>query len=105
MLQNNMNYAIQHLAKALQEARKESNLSQRALSLKTGITQAQISKIENGVADPKLSSLIELSRSLDVELMLVPRRSVVAVESVINLSTSGNGSSALGPAYSLDDDD
>lgn len=54
------------LAKSLKEAREKKGLRQRELSVKTGITQSQISKFENGAVDLQLSSLIELSRELEL---------------------------------------
>ena len=44
--------------------------------------QAHISKIENAAVDLKLSSLVELARVLGLELMLVPRRLVPAVQTM-----------------------
>jgi transcriptional regulator with XRE-family HTH domain len=63
----------------LREARQRKGLSQRDLSKQSGVPQGQISRIENGAVDLRLSSLIELGRALDLELILVPRKSVSAV--------------------------
>ena len=57
-------------------------LSQRELSSKSGVSQAQISKFENGAVDLRLSSLVALFRTLGLELELVPRKSVPAVQSI-----------------------
>ena len=58
-------------------------LSQRDLSTKSGVPQAQISKFENGTVDLRLSSLVALFRALGLELELVPRKSVPAVQSIV----------------------
>ena len=58
-------------------------LSQRDLSTKSGVPQAQISKFENGAVDLRLSSLVALFRALGLELELVPRKSVPAVQSIV----------------------
>ena len=63
----------------MREARQRKGLSQRDLSKQSGVPQGQISRIENGAVDLRLSSLIELGRALDLELILVPRKSVSAV--------------------------
>jgi len=81
-----MNYAIEHITRILKEARERKGLSQRALSKQAGVPQGQISKIENGGVDLRLSSLIGLSRALDLELTLVPRKAMPAVKSIVRSS-------------------
>jgi len=78
-----MSFAIEDIAKTLGEGRKSKGLSQRALSTLSGVPQSHISKIEAGEVDLRLSSLIELARALDMELTLVPRNTVPAVQSII----------------------
>ena len=77
-----MNYATEHISRTLKSAREARGLSQRALSAKAGVPQSHISKIENGAVDLRVSSLVELARVLDLELMLVPRKAVSAVQSI-----------------------
>ena len=89
-----MNYSIQEVVEALKAARKGKGLSQRALAEKAGVLQTQISKIENGVADLRVSTLVALARALDLELTLVPRNAVSAVQSVVRTSEPA----AFGPA-------
>lgn len=94
-----MTYATEHIALTLRRTREALGLTQRALSAKAGVPQSHISKIENGAVDLRVSSLVELSRVLDLELMLVPRKSVSPVNAIVR------GSGTVRPAYSLDDDD
>lgn len=63
-------------------ARRRAGLSQRALGAKVGIAQSHISKIERAAIDPQVSSLMELARTLGLELMLVPAQLVPAVEAL-----------------------
>lgn len=51
--------------------------------------QSHISKIESGSADIRLSSLIELARALDLEVKLVPRKALPAVDSVVRSTAPG----------------
>ena len=97
-----MTYATEHIASALKDARRAKGLSQRALGKKAAVPQSHISKIENGAVDLRVSSLVELARALHLELMLVPRQSVPAVQSIMR--RDGERSSAR-PAYRLDEDD
>ena len=83
-----MNYAAQEIVKALKTARESTGLSQRALAKKAGVLQTQISKIENGATDFRLSTLVALARALELEVALVPRKVVSAVQSVVRASES-----------------
>ena len=58
-------YAI---IQAMIDARKASGLTQKQLSEKTGITQGDISKLENGNANPSLRSLRRLAEGMGMKL-------------------------------------
>ena len=92
-----MSYATEHIARLLKSARQARELSQRELSAKSGVPQSHISKIETGAVDLRVSSLIVLARVLDLELMLVPRKTVPAVNSLVR-STERAGHSPTSPA-------
>ena len=97
--------AIEYLTKSLKLARQEKSLSQRALSLKTGIQQTQISRIESGQADLRVSTLVELARSLELEVVLIPRILLPAIDSIIQKkSASDTDSIRPEPAYQLGDE-
>ena len=81
-----MSYATEHIASTLKAAREHKGLSQRELSAKSGLPQGHISKIENGAVDLRVSSLVALARVLDLELTLIPRKSVSAVKSIVRSS-------------------
>lgn len=80
-----MPYSIGTIGKAFSAERERRDLTQRALAQLAGTTQARISKIENGETDPRFSTLIEMARALDLELVLVPRRHLPAVNGIIGL--------------------
>ena len=58
------------LAYSLTAARNAAGLTQKQLSEATGIYQADISKIERGLANPSLSTLQRLAEGLGMELKL-----------------------------------
>jgi len=95
------------IARALLEARRAKGLSQRALSQRAGVPQGHISNIERGAVDLRLSSLVAIARALDLELALVPRKSLPAVRSIARGASTGPRalSEPQRPAYSLDEDD
>ena len=108
-----MAYGTQEIAERLRAARAASGLSQRELSGLAGIPQAQISRIESGAVDLRLSSLVALVHALELELVLVPRKAVPAVraltrEALRNKADHDHDPEAdeggARPAYSLDDD-
>jgi len=55
---------------AMIEARKESGITQKQLSEKTGIAQSDINKIETGLANPSLNTLKRLAAGMDMRLRL-----------------------------------
>jgi transcriptional regulator with XRE-family HTH domain len=71
----------------LREARVAKSWSQRDLSEHAGIPQAHISRIESGAVDPKVSTLQDLARALDLELMLAPRAALNAVDALVRETT------------------
>lgn len=55
------------IASLLVQARRALGISQRELSMRSGLTQAQISRIENGLVDMRFSSLLALANQLNLE--------------------------------------
>ena len=88
-----MNHAIKDFADRLGDARKRKGISQRKLSALSGVPQSHISKIEKGGVDLRVSSLMAISRALDLELTLVPRKALPAVKAIANSSTAAEASS------------
>ena len=74
---------LEAIGRQLSEARARKGLSQRALADRVGLPQGHISKIEQGQVDLRLSSLTELARALDLDVQLVPRHALPAVEGVL----------------------
>ena len=85
-----MTYLNDRILKNLREARQRKGFSQRELSAKSGVPQSHISKIESGAVDLRVSSLVALARVLDLELELVPKKTVPAVKSIVRSSTSAD---------------
>ena len=64
------------LINSLIKARVESGLTQSELSERSGINQANISKIENGVYNPTVNILRKLAEAMNMELKIefVPKK-------------------------------
>lgn len=56
--------------RAIVDARVSQNLTQKELSVKTGINQADISKLENGTRNPSLNLLKRLAEGMDMALKI-----------------------------------
>ncbi|MCY4260429.1 MAG: helix-turn-helix transcriptional regulator [Rhodobacteraceae bacterium] len=96
-----MSYATEPVTLSLKAARERKGLSQRTLGAQAGVPQSHISRIEKGVVDLRLSSLVELARTLDLELMLVPRGKTAVVQAIIRDDDQRNIQSARGAAKIL----
>jgi transcriptional regulator with XRE-family HTH domain len=71
------------LRRALRDARKKRGWSQRELARHLGIAQRHVSGIESGKIVPRYDTLLELVRTLDYDLLIVPRALVPVVQSLV----------------------
>ena len=58
------------IIRAIIEGREEHDLTQKQLAEATGITQADISRLENGTANPSLSTLKRLAAGMGMNLQI-----------------------------------
>ncbi len=56
------------IIQAMIDARKKTGLTQKELSERTGIAQGDISKLENGSANPSLKTLQRLAAGMNMQL-------------------------------------
>ena len=93
-----MSFNLKTIGQALAVAREDRGWTQRDLATKAGTTQARISKIENGETDPKLSTIIEIIRTLGIEIVLVPTKHLPAVNALVrqdNLQDRGKANGVI----------
>lgn len=91
-----MRAGIDGITARIRAARQAAALTQKELGQRVGLPQSHISKIEKGAVDLQLSSLVEIARALDLEVKLVPRKALPAVEGVVRAhSTTVETSRAL----------
>ena len=86
---------------ALRTARLNQHLTQQQLASRLGIRQRQVSDLERAVSDSRLSTIQDVARALDLELMLVPRRLIPIVEGLERAGAAPAGR----PMYSLGRDE
>ena len=58
------------IIQAMIDAKKSQNITQKELSERTGITQTDISRIENGTRNPSLEMVKRLARGMGMVLKL-----------------------------------
>ena len=58
------------LIQAMIDARNEQHITQMELAARTGITQADISRIENGTRNPSLAMVKRIAEGLGMQLRL-----------------------------------
>ena len=58
------------IIQAIIDARQETGLTQRELSERTGIAQCDISKLENGNANPSIRTLKRLAEAMGKQLKI-----------------------------------
>jgi transcriptional regulator with XRE-family HTH domain len=87
------------LSRALRDARLNRGLSQEELASKLGVRQRQISDLERAAMDPRLSTVQNVARALDLELVLIPRHLISAVDSLQRAGVEP----AQRPLYALGD--
>lgn len=63
------------IVQAMIDARRKTGLTQKQLAERTGIAQSDISRLENGSANPSLNTLSRLADGLGMQLKIefIPR--------------------------------
>lgn len=85
---------------SLVAARTARKLSQNAIARSLDMPQSYISRLESGQIDLRLSTLLDLARFFNLELMFVPSCMVPAVKSLLQDHASSEQDQ---PLYQLDD--
>ena len=81
---------MKNLAEQLKRERMRKGYSQKKLAQLAGLEQSRVSQIEHG-AEVTVSTLKEISRALHLELVLVPKRLLSAVEYVVREQDDDKG--------------
>lgn len=107
------------IPETLKAAREAKGLRQSALARTIGMDPGHLSRIESGQSNPNIATLMEIARALDLEIMLVPRERVPAVQAITARPRSTTEVALEGlsqlvksltdnstrPAYRLDEED
>ena len=74
---------MSNIIEQLKSARQQQGMKQSELGEKLGLPQSHVSKIEQCANDPRLSTVTDMARVLDQELVLIPRQMVSAVRALL----------------------
>lgn len=88
----------------LKRARKETGVSQRAVSARSGVSQAQLSKIERGRVNFSVETMVRLTRALELELTLVPKKYIPVVNTIVRRGPDAPPQRMYMPDWGRDDD-
>lgn len=91
-----------HISKQLKQVRLEKELTLEELAQRTGFTKGLLSKVENNKVSPPLSTLMKITRALDVSLSELFRaaeesRRIEVVRKKDRISSAGTS----GDGYSM----
>jgi transcriptional regulator with XRE-family HTH domain len=78
---------LERLASDIARARISQGLSQQTLAQKTGVKQSQISELETAKRNLRVATLTQIARGVGLELLLIPRALLPAVNYVVNGQT------------------
>jgi transcriptional regulator with XRE-family HTH domain len=90
------------LRNQIRQVRTQRGWSQRQLGAAVGLPQPHISGIESGEVVPRFDTLLDLIRVLDLDLLVVPRSLIPAVQSLIRAQKEPD--SAERPLYAVDEE-
>lgn len=66
--------SLDDLGAIIRRHRRRSKLTQAHLASKAGVEVKQISRIENGVIEPKITTVLSILAALDLEIFARPPR-------------------------------
>ncbi len=89
------------LIKQLLDARKKKGITQSTLARSVGLPQSHISSIEQGKVDIRVSTLLEMARILDHEVVVIPREHYSLLMAIIE----GKKDIELEPLWKPDEED
>lgn len=90
---------LKELGHQLREGRQRAKLTQDQLATRAGLSRVNYRAVETGTTAPRASTLINIARALGMEMMLIPKEIVPAVQAMLR---SGGDDQ---PAFTADPDE
>jgi len=94
------------LRREIRERRKAKGWTQQELAKKAGLAQRHISGIETGKVVPRYDTLLDILRVLDLDLILIPRELLSAVQALLRdyRNRTVHRQTEERPLYAVDED-
>jgi HTH-type transcriptional regulator/antitoxin HipB len=92
---------VSDIIRQLRDQRERQKMSQVHLGQLLGVPQSQITRIERGGSDIRLSTLLEMAHALGLEPVLIPKRLLPAIRHLLAREQAGSDSSATAPPRRL----
>lgn len=87
------------LGNLLRQGRQRARLTQDEVASQAGLSRVSYRAIETGHAAPRASTLVNIARALGMEMMLIPKEMVPAVQAMLGSSDEDQ------PAFTGDPED
>lgn len=87
------------IGQALRRRRHELKLTQTDLARRLGTTQSYVGGVERAGRDMRWTTVLEMARALEMELVLVPRERIRAVEAAMSLASDDEVPPLTGGAW------
>lgn len=94
-------YTVSDIIAKLRDQRQRQKMTQVQLGQLLGAPQSQITRIERGGSDIRLSTLLEMAHALGLEPVLIPKTLLPAVRHLLARERSSSESSATAPPRRL----
>jgi HTH-type transcriptional regulator/antitoxin HipB len=94
-------YNVVDIVGQLRGQREQKKMSQVQLGQLLGVPQSQITRIERGGSDIRLSTLLEMAHALGLEPVLIPKTLLPAVRHLLTRERAGSEGSSLTPRRRL----
>ncbi|WP_137043289.1 helix-turn-helix transcriptional regulator [Pseudolabrys sp. FHR47] len=74
---------LRDLGRLLRQARERAGMTQEQVATRAGLSRLRYRTIEAGEAAARATTLINIARALDLELMLIPKPMLPAVQAML----------------------
>jgi predicted transcriptional regulator len=87
------------VGQAFRQRRRELRLTQADIARRLATTQSYVGGVERSDRDVRWATVLEMARALELEVMLVPRDRIGAVEAAISLAPDDEVPPLVGGAW------